>query len=50
VKQVWRLGYAYDLTASRLSQYSNGSHEIMLSFDYLIQPTVKCPNPDRRAY
>lgn len=50
VKQVLRFGYAYDLTASRLSQFSNGSHEIMVSYDYLIPSTVKCPNPDRRAY
>ena len=29
-----RLGYAYDLTLTRLSNYTSGSHEIMLGFDF----------------
>lgn len=28
-----KIGYAYDLTLSDLSDYTSGSHEIMLSFD-----------------
>ena len=29
-----RLGYAYDLTLTQLSNYTSGSHEIMLGFDF----------------
>lgn len=29
-----RLGYAYDLTVSKLSPYTTGTHEIMLGFDF----------------
>ena len=29
-----RLGYAYDFTTSELKNYSNGSHEIMLGYDF----------------
>ena len=28
-----RAGYAYDMTTSRLGEYNNGTHEIMLSYD-----------------
>jgi type IX secretion system PorP/SprF family membrane protein len=31
--QVFRIGYAYDLTTSQLSGYQNGSHEFMLGLD-----------------
>ncbi len=31
-KQVFRLGYSYDATTTELSNYSNGSHEIFLSY------------------
>lgn len=29
-----RIGYAYDMTTSRLRTYSTGSHEVMLGFDF----------------
>lgn len=30
----FRIGYAYDLTTTKLRNYSNGTHEIMLGFDF----------------
>lgn len=33
-KSVLKIGYSYDLTTSELNNYSDGSHEIMLSFCY----------------
>ncbi len=30
----FRIGYAYDLTTTALSRYSNGTHEIMLGIDF----------------
>lgn len=30
-----RIGYAYDITISKLSGYSNGSHEIMIGYDFV---------------
>ena len=32
-KNQVRIGYAYDLTVSKLSGYNNGSHELMLGLD-----------------
>ncbi len=32
-----RVGYAYDLTVSPLRQYTSGSHEVMLGFDFNFQ-------------
>jgi type IX secretion system PorP/SprF family membrane protein len=32
-KEVYRIGYAYDITTSHLSSYAKGSHEIMLGYD-----------------
>lgn len=29
-----RIGYAYDFTLSQLNQYSNGTHEIMIGYDF----------------
>lgn len=29
-----RIGYAYDFTTSQLKNYSNGSHEIMIGYDF----------------
>ena len=29
-----RIGYAYDMTTSRLRTYTNGSHEVMLGIDF----------------
>ena len=31
---VWKLGYAYDITISNLNQVSTGSHEIMLGYKF----------------
>lgn len=36
-KSTLRLGYSYDLTTSELSNYSNGSHEIALSYCYRLE-------------
>lgn len=30
----FRVGYAYDITVSKLRKYSNGSHEIMIGIDF----------------
>lgn len=30
----FRVGYAYDITTSKLRNYSSGSHEIMIGFDF----------------
>jgi type IX secretion system PorP/SprF family membrane protein len=30
----FRVGYAYDITTSKLRNYSNGSHEIMIGWDF----------------
>jgi len=35
-----RLGYAYDYTTSRLKDYSNGSHEIMLGYCFNVKKRV----------
>lgn len=32
--QRFRVGYAYDITTSRIRNYTSGSHEIMLGFDF----------------
>ena len=29
-----RIGYAYDFTTSLLKDYSNGSHELMIGYDF----------------
>jgi len=29
-----RIGYAYDMTTSRLRSYTTGSHEVMLGLDF----------------
>jgi type IX secretion system PorP/SprF family membrane protein len=39
-----RIGYAYDFTTSRLNDYSNGSHELMLSFRFNKEP-IKTKSP-----
>ena len=31
--EKFRIGYAYDITTSKLSSYNNGSHEIMINYD-----------------
>ena len=30
----FRVGYAYDLTLTKIRNYSNGSHEIMIGYDF----------------
>jgi len=37
-------GYSYDFGTSNLNNYHNGSHEIMLSYDFF-QKEVKTKNP-----
>jgi hypothetical protein len=31
-----RIGYSYDVTTSKLKNYSSGSHEIMLNYCFMI--------------
>ena len=39
-----RVGYAYDMTTSRLNNYTNGSHEVMLGMDFGKEPIrIKTP-------
>lgn len=35
-----RIGYAYDLTTSKFNSYNNGTHEIMLIYDFELSPKV----------
>jgi type IX secretion system PorP/SprF family membrane protein len=37
-KSAFKVGYAYDVTTSKLKTQSNGSHELMLGFCYTIIP------------
>jgi type IX secretion system PorP/SprF family membrane protein len=30
----WRIGYAYDFTTSTMRNYSSGTHEIMIGYDF----------------
>ncbi|MBL7784521.1 MAG: type IX secretion system membrane protein PorP/SprF [Chitinophagales bacterium] len=32
-KDGWKIGYAYDFTITQLRQFTNGSHEVSLTFD-----------------
>ncbi|MDP4953787.1 MAG: type IX secretion system membrane protein PorP/SprF, partial [Flavobacteriales bacterium] len=32
-----RAGYSYDYTLSDLNNYNNGSHELMISYDFIFQ-------------
>ncbi len=41
----FRAGYAYDFTTSDLSTYNNGSHEIMIAFDFGEDITIKKTSP-----
>ncbi|MBL7942395.1 MAG: type IX secretion system membrane protein PorP/SprF, partial [Flavobacteriales bacterium] len=40
-----RLGYAYDFTLTDIADYSSGSHEIMLGFDFGKDVDVKVRSP-----
>lgn len=33
-----RLGYSYDITTSKIKEYSSGTHEVMLGYCYKIKP------------
>ena len=37
------IGYAYDLTTSNYERFNNGTHEIMLSYEFLKAPRLKSP-------
>lgn len=37
------MGYAYDLTTSNYKSYNNGTHELMLRFDFLSGARLKSP-------
>ena len=39
----WRLGYAYDLGLSRLASYHQGSHDIMVQYEFGYRIRVKDP-------
>ncbi len=39
-----QVGYAYDFGTSRLNNYHNGSHEVMLSYDFF-KPDIKVRSP-----
>lgn len=44
VNSMLRIGYAYDMTMSKLRNYTNGSHEVMLGMDLGKEPIrIKTP-------
>lgn len=44
VSDQLKIGYAYDLTTTRLGEYNNGTHEVMLTFDFSFgQGRVRSP-------
>jgi type IX secretion system PorP/SprF family membrane protein len=44
-KSMLKLGYSYDVTTSRLKNYSSGSHEVMLNYCVLLEK-----KPDTQIY
>lgn len=34
LNKQWRIGYSYDFTTTDIKHYSNGSHEVMLGYDF----------------
>ena len=44
-KSMLKIGYSYDVTTSELSNYSSGSHEIMLNYCFKIEK-----KPDVQIY
>jgi type IX secretion system PorP/SprF family membrane protein len=45
VTDMLRLGYAYDWTTTAIGDYSNGSHEVMLGFDFGKDVKLKVRSP-----
>ncbi len=44
INPMLRIGYAYDMTTSKLRNYTNGSHEVMLGMDFGKDPIrIKTP-------
>jgi len=41
----FRIGYAYDYTTNRLSDFSNGSHEIILLYNFRVTRSKKYTSP-----
>lgn len=41
VDQSVKIGYAFDLTTTNLGNFNNGTHEIMLIFDFEARPNTK---------
>lgn len=44
-RSMLKIGYSYDVTTSRLKNYSSGSHEIMLNYCFLLEK-----KPDLQIY
>lgn len=45
ITNMFRLGYAYDLTTTDISTYSQGSHEVMLGVDFGKDVNLKVRSP-----
>lgn len=46
MEQSLKIGYAFDLTTSGLKSYNSGTHEIMLIFDFEVNPKAKSIDKD----
>lgn len=40
-----RIGYAYDMSLTRLNKYNSGSHEIMVAWDFVKDETIRYKSP-----
>jgi len=47
-KNNFTVGYSYDITLSKLSTVSRGSHEIMVKYCYYLKPLIKTPSKSTR--
>jgi type IX secretion system PorP/SprF family membrane protein len=45
ISPIFRLGYAYDYTTSNLKTFSNGTHELMLRYEFGIENEQKVLSP-----